>query len=275
MSQLSTYEKLSEVSSYLERLFGDEPIPSFDQSDDFISRLYSVVCQQQQFERDVITVNEFRNQLSAEYERSLECIDNVLNSLGIDSECTESSDVVCLADVAHILNIGDVDDTTFILGMTELLSNKEKTTLQLDTHQSNVDQNRIDIESSAELVRQLEILTDNKERDRDKQSIAVRNQTKETAFLLQKVVKYQLDKKKLESCAPGPVNPAIKHSALVADHEKLEKLTSRLAELKAQVELYSALPPDKDLARVKLEVAKDELSEIEDKLSKSIDLFHL
>ena len=270
-------DKYLTVMKWLKQVFGDEPVPPFNKEESFILHLTELMTLHKNLEIKTQCFTEFHNVSRSDYEHDLTLLRNKLKSIGLSAEgdnvktCVDS-----LASIASDLCLSEVDTNSYMLALTELLSLKEKTTSELDLLTSILDQGTQELTEYVNVTSQLESLTAKLNGRHAEEIISLQSQMKEADFLLQKVSKYKSDKRKQEAkLSKSGISSGLMHERLIADCSELKDLTAKLNNTQEQLKMFSDLPPDIQLARVRLEVAKSELQDIENELAKQIDMFHL
>lgn len=264
------------VVKWLQDLYGDAPLPSFNKNNDFIKHLYQIMEQEIIFEKKIISYQKFTDASAKDYAEDLNsklCIVKELN-LGESVTCP-SADLASLASISDKLSLATLDEASFSVALTELTVTQYDTSTQEKTVTRNLEKGAEELIEAAKLNKRLEsLLTETSQIPLDEKSLT--RLSRDTAFLVNKKNKYQADKRKHEaSLAKSGITNNLTHKSIVEDHHALMKLGDELSHTQEELLKFSNLPPDKDLARVKLEVAKLELKEIEDKLVNEIDMYNL
>lgn len=108
---------------------------------------------------------------------------------------------------------------------------------------------------------------------RTQQSSTVAKHTSEAQFMKQKTHQYHklvsTMKEELNSCG---YEPGISHRALQQLAKEVKGLQNKLLPLKSELSSYQDLPPDFDLAKVKVHEASCCLARLEEEFSKAVDL---
>ncbi len=99
---------------------------------------------------------------------------------------------------------------------------------------------------------------------------------KKIEFMTEKQREYAKTAQRLEtSLLRSGLKKEVCHESLVAAKEKLDALETELKPLKLKLESYKELPPDVELAKVKVAEARQELAELTQKLTSEISMLHI
>lgn len=271
-------DKFLTVMNWLKLVFGDEPIPSFSKEDELIQHLSELRTTYEHLQTKSDYYTQFCDvSRSRDYDHHLILVKDTLKSIGLPADrCSEAMCSEILASIANNLALSDVDKNGYLLALSDLALQKDKTVSECDTLGRVLDQGKCELSESVNVTSQLEDLTMELNKKHTEQKIASQSHKKETEFLFQKVNKYNSDKRKQEDkLARSGVTSSVTHDRLVLDHAELKDLTSKLNNTKEQLQMFSDLPPDIQLARVRLELARAELHDIENELANQIDMFHI
>lgn len=271
--------KQDAVYKWLKEIFHDEPIPRFEASTDFIEQLYDIMLSSKKLDQNVVDIDEFSSTYTSHFvEDTKHLLSNLeqveLKLVADPSSC--SSEAKHLAGLACMLKLSDIENTSYILALSNLMLDKEKTTAEIDSLQSAINKKEADLADCLLKVEALERLYASVQQPIGLSAKAPASLSKEAAFLAQKKESYKDQKKKIDNKLDSyGLESSITHPKLKSDHEELCRLHERLQSTKEQLEMYASLPPDRELAQVKLAVAKSELQDLEDKLCKQIDMYHM
>lgn len=265
------------VFKWLQDIFADEPVPSFNQSITFICHLYELITHELDVQRKFTAHSEFIATCVKDYNEDLDRAVSTVHRLGL-SHCVTSPDnaTTNLAFIASDLSLSALDDSAYLLALTDLLLNKEETAGQVQSLNKRMYEERQELTDAIKLSAQLDCLLSKVSERQAEDESAMKGLSRETEFLQNKVVKYEADQRKQERrVSHAGVSRNLTHSKLVSDFNELQEFTGQTERTKSELAKFADLPPDIDLARVRLEVAKSELRDLEDALAKQIDISHL
>ena len=270
----SLSDKQKEVIKWLQDIFGDEPVPSFHSNNAFIDHLHTLMKQERQLGKQGTLHADFVNLLTQDYTESLSSTVAVLNRMGLASSVDSPNiETNVLASVASTLSLGSLDEPSFILSLTKLIMEKEQTVSEVGLAEKTMAADCQKLAESIQVNKQLEALLGNLSKDQSDIQSKLKKQTADISFLQTKTNKYKAEQRKHEArLAKSGLNDSLTHDRLVADYNELQEVNKRLQKTNEELEKFAALPADKVLAKVKLEVAKSELRELEDEIVKQIDL---
>ena len=270
----SLSDKQKEVIKWLQDIFGDEPVPSFHSNNAFIDHLHTLMKQERQLGKQGTLHADFVNSLTQDYTESLSSTVAVLNRMGLASSVDSPNiETNVLASVASTLSLGSLDEPSFILSLTKLIMEKEQTVSEVGLAEKTMAADCQKLAESIQVNKQLEALLGNLSKDQSDIQSKIKKQTADISFLQTKTNKYKAEQRKHEArLAKSGLNDSLTHDRLVADYNELQEVNKRLQKTNEELEKFAALPADKVLAKVKLEVAKSELRELEDEIVKQIDL---
>ncbi|NWX99984.1 HAUS1 protein, partial [Nothoprocta ornata] len=113
-----------QVTSWLKKIFRDEPIPQYEVNAQTVDILYELTENNEARDRDVMLLIEDMNQLAAEYQEEAKYLQDLLaKSLGfsLTSLSTEGTGYLSeLVNIALTLEIKDTSLASFIAAMNDL-----------------------------------------------------------------------------------------------------------------------------------------------------------
>lgn len=270
-------ELYKSVLNWLKCIFGDDPIPQFHRDEQFIEYLHGMMMDERRLEQSSLAYADFVTNSIREYETDLASKMSAINELGLSDSVT-SPIVECsnLAAISSSLSLSTFDEASFVLPLTDIAMSRDKTTSEMNTLKKTLDNGSNELAAEIQLNNRLESLMATVTEQQGAERATLTSLRREATFLRNKVAKYKADRKKQEAIlANSGVTQATTHERLLVDHEQLKNLTAKLDSVREDLDKFAHLPPDKDLAQVKLEVARSELEDIEGQLAKQIDLFHI
>lgn len=273
-------EKERAIIDWLKNVFDEEagPVPKFSRSGDSIEHLYGLMVKHQSLERSIKVYREFCATSKEHFSLATEDSCKLLDQFGLNGDLSEYLTVEseCLSKLSDTLSLSNADSSSFILALSELSLKKERTISGFELHKRRVDSRERELTQTVSNVQKLENMAD---KEMQKEAGCLKTLTSlesEAAFLNQKVFKYKSDKNKYDRALNSSLlRTDLTHDKLVEDHDELKAIQAKLDLTREQLDMYASLPPDKRLAEVKLAAAKAELQELEDRLVKKCDLFHL
>lgn len=272
-------DKLSEITVWLKAVFKDDLMPKYGVTDSFVNDLHIIMQTVGAFEASKKAQNHFIEQSFYEHDMDCDRMLHQLASVGFTLEASTGSvcqEAKALAALADLLSLGDTEETSYMLALTDIKMEKEMTTSQLISLEKSIESLQKNLTQSLLHTETLERLVHKQEKEAVVNLKVTSSHNEEAEFLAQKVVKYKADQKKLENnLARCGLTRGLLHPDIVSDHAKLNKVEGRLASIEQELEMFSNLPPDKEVAKVKLAVTKAELEDLENELAKQIDMYHI
>jgi len=279
MNHQELASKHQKIRVWLESIFVDNNIPQYEINEETIDYLYKLYKHQQkmdhltklQIDDGVLKTKELRSEAS----RLQEIIDSVGLSVYTLSNSGKSN-LKMLTDVALALEIKDVKKSSYCLALYDL--NQQITLLTNEVAAKQRDLNKL-IKQTENSLKHLEKITIYYEEASNNSTVdtPVRDKRiKECESLRSKSQKYQSQIREFEKDQQFQhIDKQLHHEALVKLSEQLEELKTELQPLQKKFQSYRSLPPDINLAKVKIEEAKRELSKLDSKLQTDIDLLNL
>lgn len=273
--ELSGDEKYSSVMNWLISLFGDDPVPSFPKSNAFINDLYQLSINDHKMSLKDQSYKQFLSLCQAHFSQDAELNFTVIKELGL-LPVANSVETNNLASIANAMSLNTVDESNFILAMTQITLEKENTASAIDFLRKKYFEDSNDLCNTKKLNDQLSSMSLNLEKSSNLHQNSLAALLKDVEFYQNKLQKYRADGKKLETQASkSGMTSSLTHSKLTTDYEELVRKREALKAVEEQLKMFAGLTPDRDMALVKLEVAKGQLQELEDQLAKQIDFIHL
>lgn len=268
------------AATWLRNTFGNEPVPKFKTSSSVDHYVSSKMRKDGALQNSIESYKKFKSEWTAALSDDSEQMRSVFDAMNLSPQrgthILASPEAEILAELASALSISDVEDSNFILALTDLMLEKEKTTSQIELLTTSVESRRKDLIKGLEMIKDLEQVNAQLESWEAEMQKTSQVQVREKKFLAQKISKYKSDKKKLDvQLLSSGTSAEITHPRLVADANDLATLRARLHQVEQNLDMYASLPPDKSLAQVKLALAKSDLHDLDDELSKEIESYHI
>ncbi|XP_054907646.1 HAUS augmin-like complex subunit 1 isoform X1 [Poeciliopsis prolifica] len=264
-------EKLRKVNSWLEGVFGDQPVPSFEVNTRTVDILYQLAQSSEARCSDTALLIEDYKQKTSEYQADAAHLEDVLlHGVGLSgaslSEPTANY-VSALVDNAMVLRVKDTSLTSFMPAINNLTDDL------LEVEKSNRKLER-ELRALQKRLGSILVLRGNLQEDIDKttKSQAVESAKEEERllnvdFVTAKTQELRIRQQRLEAqLVSRNMDKSITHQAIVQLSEELRALQNEIILLKKKLESYMDLSPSPSLAQVKMEEAKRELVALDSKL---------
>jgi hypothetical protein len=273
--------QLGFVRSWLSSLFGSDDVPSFEVNETTISALYEVAKMSVERQKEQKALTELLRVQTNEYRAETKRIMRVMTALGISDGHAAAIGPVkkfaeILAEVAQLLDVDDPDIANLSIALADVQmktsriplddftmkrKEEEEKTLRLQALQELHQHEKVLITSEAEV----------------KKNVGYASQVKsKIEFVARKQNEYaeSASKKKRELQKSG-VSSEVEHEALVTMKAELTAMQQRLEPMRAKLNGYQQLPPNLELAKLKVAEAQKELDELTQKLTEGISALHV
>ncbi|XP_015680720.1 HAUS augmin-like complex subunit 1 [Protobothrops mucrosquamatus] len=270
-------EKVAKVTSWLKKLFGDQPVPLYEVNARTVDVLHELAECNESRDGDVRLLIEDTKQKAAEYESDglflqellMESLNLSLSSLSKAS----TSYLNNLVDIAVALETKDTSLASFIPAINDLTSDlygAQSKNKELELELSTL---RRKLTSALVLEKRLQEDFVKTEDLLFVERAKTESRRQYMKFLIEKSedIKGQIKSTEEQLSASG-LDASLTHDSLVTLSEKLADLKKQAIPLKKKLESYLDLTPNPSLARVKIEEAKRELEKLEAEFSRKLDM---
>ncbi|KAM6302371.1 HAUS augmin-like complex subunit 1 isoform 1-T1 [Podargus strigoides] len=269
-------EKLKRVTLWLQKIYGNEPIPKYEMNARTVDILYELVECNEATDGDVSLLIENMNQEAAKYEaeaKYLECL--LMESLGLSPDSLSEEGTRHLNDLVHSAMTLETKDTSLasffcaISYMSCELYATEKENRELERELRNMRKKltavlKLEEQLQEDLKKTEELLE--KEMDEDKGPFSTMKFLQERSEYLKMGI--EAAEKQL---ADAGFDESLTHKSLVSLSEKLTKLEKEMEPVKKKLESYLGLPPNLLIARVKTEELRREVDALEEEFSQEVE----
>ncbi|XP_006011288.1 HAUS augmin-like complex subunit 1 [Latimeria chalumnae] len=269
--------KSDEVTLWLKKKFGEQPIPQYEVNTRTTELLYQQAQINKARDRDVSLLIKDLKQKTAEYGSEASYLqDFLMESVGLSFtslSSTGSGILNALVDSAMVLNTKDTSSTSYAYAINDLTTDL----LTAERRRQKMDQELTELKKKLTAALVLEkSLEEDLVKTEDK--LAVETARTEVRIQNVEMIKAKLDSLRFKSKAAekklsdNGMNSSLSHQSLVHLSEKLAKLKEETVPLKKKLESYLDLTPNPSLAQVKIEEAKRELAALEAELDEKVDV---
>ncbi|XP_060572037.1 HAUS augmin-like complex subunit 1 [Ruditapes philippinarum] len=119
-----------EVQVWLERVFGDQSVPSYELNQSTVSMLFNLMRRNEQKEKDCQLLIEDLRQKAEEYNVESRRIEAILQNINLTTASLSQSGLMSLRTLANLalsLHTKDASDTSFLLALQHLEDEIRKT----------------------------------------------------------------------------------------------------------------------------------------------------
>ncbi|XP_045215596.2 HAUS augmin-like complex subunit 1 [Mercenaria mercenaria] len=265
-----------EVQIWLEKIFGDQSVPSYELNQFTVSVLYNLMHRNEQKEKDCQLLIEDLRQKAEEYNVESRRIENILQCINLTAASLSQSGLMSLRTLANLalsLQTKDASDTSFLLALQhledEIRRTEESRRAQQKILNSLVQKTKTAVLKYSALKKALEDL----ERKSVEEQPEMEKHARDTQFIRVKAKEYKSQVQKLEGVLEkSGADPSIYHGSLVQRAEDFEKLKQEIVPMKKKLDSYNGLPPDAIQAHMRLDEIKDKVAHLEEELTKKIDV---
>lgn len=273
-NEIPTEIAYQKVQEWMESIYGSNGVPDFEVNAKTIAILHKIMMCTISSNNDASELLKHKEHLSEFYLLEAGKINESLKLAGITMDklsnpCQLAVKSLSLATCYLDLKNPPTDD--FLLGLNNLSKQ------QMDVSKES----RALIHLMSQFTKRLSsVLLTNQQLQRDLKTkegslktleLQEEKRARQTEFLQGKQGEYGCTIKSLEdaliSCG---ATPDICHKALVTRSEEIKQMEAKLSEITAKLKSFQNLPPNENLARLKIEESKEELLKLEAELQMKI-----
>ncbi|XP_020625872.1 HAUS augmin-like complex subunit 1 [Orbicella faveolata] len=271
--------KHNQVFSWLQLVYGEDPIPQFEINTFTLSVLEQLARRNLEQNKHAEIITKDYIQKTAEYSAEVERLSRITEQVGLPVSSMSQSgrmSLKTLTSLAQLLGTKNCSTSSLLLGIAEQ-SQALFAAIDANTEEKRL-LSRLLVRTkkakttASDLQRSLDGLQDQVAL----QTPQLKKNSQETEFVKLKCKEYAKLNKELEAYqSQVQLDSSIYHGSLVKKAEEVRLIKEKMKPIKSKLEGYHSLPPDISQARVKVEEAKMQLELLEKQLSISIDTLHL
>lgn len=268
--------KLTEVTLWLKKLYGDEPIPEYEVNERTVDILHEVMECNAERDRDVSLLIEDMKDQTTKYKEEAQYWEEILGeTLGLSEGSLSqeaTTDFTDLVESAVTLEVEDTSLTSFYSAINSMTSELYNTKSKNEEMEQKLDVLTGKLTSALEMEKRLEEDIKKLKESQEAEKAKAESRSKNLKFLEDKSKDLKIRIKDAEDklLASG-LDQSLTHEALMRSCEELAAMQKEMEPLKKELEWYHELPPSIPLARVKVEVARKELKALDEELSREIE----
>lgn len=256
-SESSTLTKLKqEVMAWLSNIFGDEQVPDFEINPQTIEFLHQLLQKTQQYDHHLQLITSDFKQKSIEYNAEAQRLSRILQRLQLTPESLSNSgskSLQALSKLGMLLEVKDTSNTSYMLALQHLEDEVQRVE---DEAEEETEELRKLVRSYRQTLHQCnslqKALSEAKTKEAEDAELNAKKDH-EITYFLQKERNYKKEIKKMENqLSHTKIEASLFHESLVKKSEILKDIKSQLEPLQAELESYSVLPPDLDMAKFKV-----------------------
>lgn len=273
-SSTSWSGKCATVDAWLRSVYKGQPVPDFEINQQTIDLLHAMATENESKNRLTTALAEDAEEKGREYRIQADASTRVLSKVGLRDDAlspSAQSSLRALVRVANALKIRCVREDMLTLGVCDLID--EHTELCEKLAESRRATSAIRDEHSAATAKAESFKARVSEADERRASAdALSSQKAENvAYLRQKCEQYR--RKIIEYKAlldASGYTPEVSHRHLCELGQEIRAVEAETAPLVSKIRTYHQLPPDFELACLKIEQVRAELLRVEEQLAESI-----
>ncbi|KAJ8400003.1 hypothetical protein AAFF_G00400420 [Aldrovandia affinis] len=272
-------EKITKVTQWLTKVFGDQTPPEYEVNTRTVDILYQLAENSELRCNEVSLLVEDLKQKAVEYQADGCYLQEVLlQGVGLSSGSLSkpaSDYMTALEASAVVLKVRDTSLSSFVLAINDLtnevleaekrdrLMERELTILRKKLGSILV--MRRTLQEDLKKTLKIQEVENAKAEERLLNIDFLKAKSKDLSDRI-KMMEEQLASRKMEK--------PLTHQAILEDSEKIAKLKQEILPLKKKLESYKDLTPSPSLALVKIEEAKRDLAAIDAELEKKVDIMN-
>ena len=269
------------VRSWLESIFGDsgDPIPSYEVSESNLSFLYELSSLSQSRTREAQLLGNLHRKQISEYKAESDRLNKALGVVGLDphrlSGPVEKFAEV-LTDLSLVLDLDDPSENEVCLRLSEIQVRSSGIPVRdLRLVKSQKEEKKKLLEALKELSQNqvnLKTIEANSRRHEENSQ----QSKKKLLFMEQKQKEYLRTLEKYDALLKrNGFQKELQHDVLVVLKKQLDSLKETYAPLKSKLDSYEELPPNLELAMVKVAEAQKGLDDLTNELTEEISALHV
>jgi len=275
---LSNEELLQRVYLWLKKKYGDKPVPRFEINTSTLSVLYQLSQLNESRDRDCeVLIEEYKQRTEGYKEEAQRLKTVVTKDIGLQLNENEqsilNSCVQSLASVALVLDLKDTQTSSYLMAVNDLKLKLDMLLVQRSVERKKgvemVNRTQVVIQKLAELKHVMEQLEERSTIGR--QTMNMRRA--DISYMKSKAAEYQ---QIVDANPPDALNQTenkqhFTHTELVHKAEELQGLQEMTSELQDKLSSFIDLPPDIALAKIKIEEAKNRLTDVQERLTQRLN----
>jgi len=257
----------------------EEPPLNVEMCDHEFEQLLRMMKQNKEMDRLAKLRIDEAKQLKFEYESEGARLQNILDFVGLPAHVLSSAGKASLknlTDLASVLKIKDAQESTYCISLLRLKEEIERTEEEIIEKEKDVEKLNHKLVTCKENLKQINDFYQNKNEASHVNIPLLQKRQKETHSMHQKCVKYEEQMSEMKEQEDVIRNfKKFHHETLVQLHQDLMDMKTELQPFEEKYKRYKTLPPDINLAKVKVAEVKRQLILLEQKLQCDIDALAL
>lgn len=271
-TDLSNQCKDENLQLWLEELFQDEDVPSFDETPEAMELLKQIMSSNKTAEKDVNVIMKAEKNMKDSYDKKTKDLQLLTDLIQVSADTCQR--VEKLASLAEKMKLKEPSLTNFLFGMIEA-ENRE----MLQKEKDLISNHHISVFSK----KITEIMKTNEKLRRDLKRLESTVKVQENLHLekvdqithgVKKNEEYQekIDVKE-KTLKKDAFDESLRHTTLVQMAEALKRKEKEVKLWKSKVDAYAGLPLDYFNAVANVEIKRKEFLELEEEMQKYLDRY--
>jgi len=277
MDQEEISTKYAKVRHWLES-FGDDIIPNYEVTEETITYLHKMCEHNKKMDKLTKLLLGDINVKCNEYQMEINLMKELLEGVGLPVYTLSTagkSSLKMLSQLASVLKMKDVKKSSYLLALNDFSSKQSNIFEELSKKQADITSQLSQAKST---LNSLETMSSNYQRLAECSAVDVPLADKKEREIERMEAKSDSYERQLSDDKKNMnvnVEKHLHHGALVRLNEELKCLKEELKPLQTKYQGYRSLPPDIQMARVKIEETKRYMKKLESELQADIDYFSL
>ncbi|KAI9136452.1 hypothetical protein BKA69DRAFT_148311 [Paraphysoderma sedebokerense] len=244
------------------------PLPPFEKDSTTLSILWNVYCQDMESQKLTTIKMEANKKLYEDWKTTADRLNKILGSYGISKTSsfskTTQKHLSLLAELADVLDIGDGKTTSYYKAILRLQSDKRKSENDFQSIMTSIDRLKSKREELSVEFEKLNRLTQKLRLRADEDEQSIKEYRRNFTMLQYKESEYKDKLTRLEETySAHPIHThSLRYPHLLSLQNTVSEAQSRLSNDKNKLHSFNGLPPDLDLARLKVLEASKQLEEL-------------
>ncbi|ORX93404.1 hypothetical protein K493DRAFT_338306 [Basidiobolus meristosporus CBS 931.73] len=255
--------KLKKVQQWLKSKYGRNPIPKWEKTSETVDLLYDIAIHNEQQDEILPYIEEEEEKISQEYRLEAQSMENCLNDIGlfIEDFQEEGSPLNTLVAVAEKLGLADLEISSFFEGILDFSERQNELSLLNSTRDTDIEavHHFIGKLNDAKNRVEREILALDGEKEYN-EALFSRFEIQNTE--MEKWIKQIRDKISTIESEIIPECKDLSISSLWKLDNQIREAKQQLRNQHKQIKTYLDLPPDLELAKMKVESKQTELEQL-------------
>ncbi|CAG8505872.1 7678_t:CDS:2 [Paraglomus occultum] len=267
-ANIPEHEKWQIIDQWLDNLYKDTPLPLFERNPDTAAALYEIALFNKEQDAAAKLVKENRIMHRIEYVEEDKRLQEILRVIGIskndlskNGECA----IRTLSSLAITLGLGDVEQSSYFRALAQLNIESERTQRSRNMTKHTIEEFENQIQEASLRLERLNMLTSSLRSKWDfVEEQKLKEWKKNSSLLTRKSCEYGNRLLHLEKQYEliGVEEGGLRVENLKQMEKNVEALGELLETKQQKLQIYQEMPPDLQMAQLKLDHARETLAEL-------------